>query len=361
MPSLMFRFAVGLSRHDLPHYDAPEGPYFHRWLPNGEMDAIDITNGNGLASLKLWFERTGFMDGGFIRYDRKRTEVDPNIMFRQGKLKAGALRGKAVINILLDSEISAIESDSQGSDEYVSAAKKIGKVLQPPLNNFISLLRTKYGQYWLQPLEHWDSRYQSIGADCSSSLFLHWSNDNGTTWNRFKPNESSVMMTVGARTFEECITLSDWEDIKKTFSPTKAPSLAATILSSALEFMDRELYRQAFIEGITALEIAISEFISKKATNNMISESIKSFFQLPLRAQVSTLAISCNLIATQKIDETILSIEVRNEIVHEGKNPSEQNIKLLPALFQMVAAFLEEGTYKFPSINGGNVLYPEAT
>lgn len=359
MPDLMLRFAVHLKRNDFPDYVAPEGPYFHRWLPDGEVDAVSIAKEGASISVKLWFERTGYVDGGWIRYDPKRSEIDPKIMCRQGKIQAGRLRGNAIVNILDDDELSAIVNNSEGSDKYISAAKKIIRLLHPILHNFIITLQTKYGQYWLKTLKYWDSRGESIGSYCSSGLSLHWSNDGGSTWNRFKPGELSVHISAGGRNFEEYVTAKDWNEIKTGFSSTRIASLASIILLGAHEFEDQEQYRQAFIEGTTALEIAINEYIRKRTTVNPIIDSVQPFFSLPIHTQLSTLAVGCNLINNDDVNYAIAAIRIRNEIVHEGKHPSDDNVKLLPPLFRVVAAFLEDGTYKFPSINGGNVQYPD--
>ncbi len=59
------------------------GPLFYRWLPDGEKNAITLSTNDDNANLKVWFERYGFVDGGFVRFSYDRREVTPDIIHTQ--------------------------------------------------------------------------------------------------------------------------------------------------------------------------------------------------------------------------------------------------------------------------------------
>ena len=87
MPTQSFRFGRWLRRYDLS--SEIEGPRFHRWLPNGESDALVLKTDDPAADLRVWFERQGRMDGAFFQFAHKEQSFDPAVITRQGVLEAG--------------------------------------------------------------------------------------------------------------------------------------------------------------------------------------------------------------------------------------------------------------------------------
>jgi len=78
---------LGMWLHSFQEYNLmqPHGPYFTRWLPDGEKDAIRIPSAEPGTSISVWTVRRGYTgDQALIEYDSDRSEVDPAIMERQG-------------------------------------------------------------------------------------------------------------------------------------------------------------------------------------------------------------------------------------------------------------------------------------
>src|SRR5947209_19407465 len=74
------------------------GPMFHRWLPDGEADAISLQTADSPKSdLSVWFERRGYMDGNRIKYDHERHEIDAAKTPWNGSLCGGYLTGLLVL------------------------------------------------------------------------------------------------------------------------------------------------------------------------------------------------------------------------------------------------------------------------
>ena len=95
MSTLLLKFKINLEEHNGSTYSKHKGPLFHRWLPDGEKDAIILDTGDTNAELRVWFERFGCIrkDGNFITYDYERREVDADIMLKQAVLEAGPIMG----------------------------------------------------------------------------------------------------------------------------------------------------------------------------------------------------------------------------------------------------------------------------
>jgi hypothetical protein len=71
MKSLLIQVGINLEDYRIPEYIRPNGPYFHRWLPNGEEDAIQLETGDSNSNLRVWFKRRGVIKNGFVEYDSK--------------------------------------------------------------------------------------------------------------------------------------------------------------------------------------------------------------------------------------------------------------------------------------------------
>src|SRR5579864_6811086 len=194
MPTLLLKFYVYLKRlYAMRNF---EGPLFHRWLPDGEKDALVLDVGTENALLKVWFERRGFLEGGLIQYDVTRKEVDPAVIATQAALTAGSLFGSLEIQGLTEEEVTPIRENKIGDASYITLGDRvINKLIYPSVNRFITTLRGKYGQYWIRELPKWDSRNGTLGAYCHS-LLLKWSLDQGATWSDFLPDQPMAYTTA---------------------------------------------------------------------------------------------------------------------------------------------------------------------
>ena len=358
---IKIRFRIHLENYNV-HELLRSGVIFNKWLPDGANDAINVPVNHATNKLQIWFERRGYLENSFIRYDHQRSEVDPAVMTRQGKLEAGPLRGEAVFTSVSNEELIAVKEGLVGSEEYLALGKRIIEFLYPPLSNFISILRTQYGQYWLQKLDSWDSRKQSLGDYCRSTLDLLWSED-GEQWDRFAPTELQAMVYVSklpGRGYEEYLTKADWECLSNSFNPYESPSLAAVILGRAHEFYDSGELRQSFVEGVTALEVALSEYVSKKLVHHpqtlVAASNILNDSKTGVQEKFTWVSAISGLISDEAFAKTIEAIKTRNDIIHKGFMPNVSAGKALRVLFETVKVFLCLDEYKFPVLTNSNML-----
>ncbi len=365
MPKLLLKFAIDLDEMSSSHF-GHHGPQFHRWLPDGEKDAIVLDTSDSNAILKVWFERRGFVDGGLIRYDRKRREVDPGIVPKQAVLDAGPLMGLLGIHEISEEELVPLRENKSGDDVYKALGKKAIKLICPPVSNLINIIRTNYGQYWVPEFEGWDSRQRSVGGYCRFVLNMKWSLDEGGTWTDFiadkEPSAGIVVVIQSDKSFREFISKEDWGEIARVIREGYKPSGAASILARAHQLLDGGNLKYAFIEGVSALELSLGDFVrSNLQTEARLSEDMKSFWNLPLRSQLIAIAIGRKEIPLEKLKDSLEAIEIRNKVIHEGLNPLENASTKLSRLLEVIAGLLSGPSFRFPQGNPGNALRPVET
>jgi len=354
MAKILLKFYIYLKNYDYEPFPCPHGPLFHRWLPRGEIDAITLDTGDENAKLRVWFDRFGYVDGRGIRFSLKKKEVDPKIVPTQAVLDGGPLIGNLEIRNISDKIVKCLENNKIGNDVYENFGKKVVKMIYPAVRKFLDNLRTKYGQYWIPNIEKWDSRNNSLGAYCCN-LQIKWSLDNGANWEVFIPNKSvsSIAVTINKR-FDKYLTEDDWNELKNTKELEEA-SLASNILSQACRFWDQGNLRNALVEGITALETAVHDFMKKKfAVSNSLYREIASVRGLPFKTQVILATTFAGLSSIRDIEKVVTAYEIRNKVVHEGENlPSDITEKLV-ALLKVTGMLIQGSNFRLLSSNPGN-------
>lgn len=360
MTILLLKFEIHLEKYDIPSILQHHGPLFHRWLPEGKKDAIILDTGDPNADIKVWFEQWGLVDNGWIKFSYDRREVDPKIIPTQAILDAGPLMGILEIKGVSEEELTNLRKNKVGDTRYIALGKRVVKrLLYPPVDRFVNVLRTNYGQYWIREISKWDSSEESLGNYCRS-LKLQWSLDNGKTWAPFVPNKSVIMLkSTIHRSYSEYLTKEDWQELVKVAQEGYEPSPAAFVLSLSHQLSNQGNLKHAFIEGVSALEIALNEFIYQKLHGTEpLLKSMSAFWSLPLPAKVTTVATILGKISLQNIEYTINAIDIRNKIVHEGWEPPNDDktkIKLF-GLLNTTASLLSGPRFRFPSANSGNAM-----
>ena len=349
MTTLLVKSQLNLtSSWQAPYSLLPNGPLFSRWLPDGEKDAICLLRSESLC-VKVWFERLGFERDGFIRFDSKRREIDPEALSRQFPVDGGPMM--AQLEWKNFSEADTIRNAAQGDEGLVRLARQIADdLLYPSLSRFADILRTNYGQYWLVPIKKWDSRTENLGSYCSH-LNLSWSLDNGQTWQELLPEKpvSTFRVAVGAR--DRNISFQDWQELQRAVEEGYHPSVAAQITSDAHSLLDGGDLKHALIEGVTALEVAIKQFIDRKTkAGNVPGEELKAFWDLPRKTQLAALAVNMAGLDPNDLALALQAIEMRNDVVHEGYVPPPDTQGMVAALLRVTSTFLQGPPFKFPSI-----------
>jgi hypothetical protein len=367
MQKLIISFAISLENYSTDQFFRPHGPLFHRWLPNGENDTLAIDTGHQNIELKLWFARKGHIRNGFIEYDDERHEVDENIVKRQAVLDAGPLFGKLIFSNIEDADAEVLQHNRINDARYIQLGKNVYNLLFPVLTRFITILRTNYGQYWIRELEPWDSRTYPLGYYCSTFLNMHWSLDNEQTWNSFKPSDGPIKITVPKSSeddFQQYLLPEDYNCIGNLLNQGFSPSFAATALGSAHQLLDQGNLRFALIQAVIALELALQEFHSSKfKADQELFKKMKSFWDLPLRAQMLATVSSLPEFDIEAVKSANKAIDMRNNVVHDGWMPphNRDTFKTIRDFLKLISLLIGGPKFKFPKdARGRNKLYPSS-
>jgi hypothetical protein len=331
--------------------DSEVGPRFHRWLPNGEADAVrfDVEG----AKVSVWFERRGSTAAGWFVYSEySQTELDVDIISRQGWLHAGHLLGTLRLSVA-EHELQAIERSQLGEAEYVSTGKRLVNILDGAIASFVELLRVKFGQFWLPSHERWDSRGSSLGLHCDR-LQMRWRLVGQGEWRRFKPNESSQSVSFRQKDHDDCITESDWRELQNGQLPQVLP-LGAHLLARGNELWNLGHRRQAIIESCTALELAIHDRLSKLPVAKASESYAASISAQTSVSQQAWMLGSLTGFDPATLDMGLQAINLRNAIVHEGKDVMDRDGTKLDALIALTGHLLGF-PMKRPAFASGNSL-----
>ena len=364
MATLIITLIIPLERHDLEEFVRPHGPIFHRWLPDGEKDSISIKTKSRNAKILVWFERCGFVQDGLICFDYKKRETDSTIIKRQAKLDAGPLRVKIKLKGITTKDIEVLKKNKKGDDNYLRIGKRLLKILYESLTPFIDTLRLYYGQYWLQKLNKWDSKDMSLGS-YFRNLNAKFSIDQGKTWKDFIPDEllgTVRLVSIIQRDFGSYLSKDCWKDLDNSDLSEFKSTLAVNLLQAAHQLKNEGDYKQAIIEGNTSLEVAISDLFKKRFTlSKLLKKEMESFWQLPLRAQLTVISSLIGDLREEDIENAIFIVKIRNKIVHEGFSPKNDfdTEKKLNSLFTIIAKMISNKPIRFPQVNSSNTLFSE--
>lgn len=361
MPVITLKFAKDLDEHK--DFQRHFGARFHRWLPDGEKDAIIIQSKYSNAKVKLWFQRLGYVSNGMIEYDAKRKEVDHAIMTKQGLLESGPLHGKIESLEITDEELRVLEEKRIGDKAYQDLGKRIAKIIDPILIKFFYILRIHFGQYWLPDFEKYDSVKGSIGHHLRF-LWITWSKNDDHPWEEFTPDNEHPTVDVSFsdyKSFFDLIKESDWRNLQDLMKEDHEKSLAAVTLARTHQYLVEGDIRRAFVEGVTALELAIEEFMKTKLEDNvLLKDNVQGFWNLSISAQLISVAVTLGILKDD-IENTITSIKWRNRIVHYGWEPEfYPSRKNLFSLLRTTAILLNGPMFKFPDAGGNAILSQES-
>ena len=191
---------------------------------------------------------------------------------------------------------------------------------------------------------------------------MKWSTDNGQTWNDFLPDTGSqVVLTVTLdNDFSDYLNSYDWAEIRRRVQKDDSISPASYITSRVHSYEDQKDIRRAFIEGISALEIALKSHVDDRDKNGDFSEHINQFRDKNrIPTQFVIMALHKGTISKKDIKSVIKAIKIRNKIIHENYEPRFDEIQYLYTLCRVLPKILPgPSKWKFPSIHHGNQLLP---
>jgi len=358
---LLLKFTIGLEDTNISESTRWHGPLFHRWLPDGEKDAISLGTNDLDAELKVWFEKQGFADRTFRAPDKK--QDSDHIISEIGKIDAGPLKGLLAIKNLSQEELDTLSDNKIGDNIYIKLGKRIVKqLIYKPVNNFLKILRINYGQYWIKEMREWDSRKIGLGHYCKL-MYLQWSLDGGKNWSEFIP-EKGIAMTLSLEVgsgYLDYITQTDWKELEE-ITNNYCPSLASIVLSRSHQLLDQGDIRYALLEAVTAFELSVPDYLRNKLSGYAELDSFIEDFtnrnRNPLIMKIFSAFLS-DEISLQTLEECLKAIEWRNKIIHEGKILPDNFEFTIETLQKTVEKFISGPRQRFPSGANSNSIMIE--
>jgi hypothetical protein len=215
-------------------------------------------------------------------------------------------------------------------------------------NTLIAHCRALKGQFWINTL-------RTDATNLSSELLRLKS--------RIRVGESEwVICTCSGGGYsrawspgrQRCITENDWNSMRAAVATGRRPALVGTLLTIAEELEDQRHFRAALIEAVSALEIAVTQFVSK-------SNSADWFYQNPERFGVDsieqhrehlgfsgTMSYLFPMIFTEEqVPTTTLkdcreAIAERNNVIHSGQRTvSPDKLSRYLKAIRQICDFLE--------------------
>jgi hypothetical protein len=369
MPTLKLAFHIHLDGHQLPSMLQPKGPLFSRYVPDGKSDAVVLTIEGDPHVIRVWFERRAVNDGDFLKWTHNGDQFDPTIMRRQAKLDAGPLFGDLLMPDVSDAEMTALlrnpkavgETFGQGVIEdpaYIGFAKRVIEHVQPPVSRFLSTLRNQFGQHWLFELRRWDSRTMTLGNYCAGAFGLRWWHEQRQVWCHLLPTDMGATITAKrapGREYEEYLTEVDWARLKASRC-LKDVATEVQLLGNSSRSLDAGDYRQAFVEAISALEVAVGNRLTSQ--NNVIKGAIQSFQDRETqRAQIAVVMLALGE-AEEAIENALDALRLRNKVVHEGYRPTSDDTNTLRKVLRTIGKISGIDEIKSPVLTNSNLLGP---
>jgi len=195
---------------------------------------------------------------------------------------------------------------------------------------------------------------------------MKWSNDEGMTWNDFKPTQlvmiSKAYMGSKQNYIKDYLTKKDWEKLNLEVNAEFQYSLSKELCVKAWQHFDQKDIKHAIIEGVTALEVCISEIINQGLVRlNTTIDKIEDFKHSRLATKLTIVCSLKPIVTETELSHSIEIYNIRNKLVHEGEEPPEWG-KIQPkfkSLLNTISKLTMDKKFKFPSANPGNACLSE--
>lgn len=356
MPTLLLRFAIVLENPSVPPYDPAtgerrRGPLFHRWLPTGPDDGIELPLDEPGLDLRVWFEPHGYEKDGRIIFDYERQELGVARISACPVLDAGPLLGLVRATEVDEECLLALREGRMDQPGCVLFARKLAAALHRPLSRVIETLRTNYGQYWINPLTEWNPRESSLARHFRQVIQTQWSLDEGTTWADFAPEQAPPVNepSTAPEDFGDLLSAGDWRALEQCLREGYEPHFGASLISRCHQSVTAGDCLGAIILARDAIEVCLSEFIQRKTRlNKSLTERLDAFHALPLPARLAAVGTLTEAFSPQDLESITKLLEIHRKLVREGWMPPANVGSEVARVLRIICVLLPGPSFKFP-------------
>jgi hypothetical protein len=334
--------------------------HFARWLPLGEEDAIWIPD-DGL-DVKLWFNIDATRWAiqipeeeipRYIAVPAHRIQVDLTIRdVRTELLEYMATR---------DFGRAPSEEGASIQSEYQTLGTRVLDATLPHLNRLLAYARALKGHYWIAEYaidyDRMGSFFQQVNAKAKD--------ESGRRF-RFQPTTGDrFVITVDSENDKRLITREEWEQVRAFVTGRRRPPIIDSLLANAEELRAKGHRRSALIEAITALEMAVSDFVrapdAQRAFGAVLAERLSvdslgaQYDHLGFSGTIRYLLPSIipdSVVPTDVFRACQLAIDERHNVVHNAQRDVSEvklrralrGVRRLVQILRRVTAETREGT-----------------
>jgi len=353
MPTLIVRHRIPVTNMEWA------GPtvWFEKWIPEDETNALTRIDGN--ISTRLWTERSCV------------SSIEPVTDDYISKLMNIGVQCFLIDVIIADvpEELASFIYQERNSpkeehgdigpshvdfdrlrSEYTALGHKVLGAALGLYNRLLAFARNHKGQYWipLRPVNtnRMSSNNTEFRAKVQSEHF---------DWVRWCPYsiDHFIAYTPGRGI---SLTAKDWIDAQQFVAGKGRPDIVLELLANAQLLIDNGQRRSAIIEGVSALELALTRF-SQAPDLIQIAEEFRRDEPGGLRKAVEHLGFTTSLryllpLLFRDLDRDVLSAcieaaDVRNNVVHNGqRDVQEALIRPMIGNIRKACVYMAERTSK---------------
>ncbi len=312
----------------------PFGFGFSFWVPLSTEHDIYINKDN--MQIRVWFDRKNFHGGETLLQKIKQLVnaalIGVNIDILKRNVPEELVdfiyqeKDRPVIGI----ELNPNPNYSKSRQAYDELCQEILTTAIDSFNRLIAYFKLEKGQFWL---EQRMVNFGRMASDFNEFRAQIKCGDRG--WVRWAPTQSTTIIGT-VPDDSRLVSESDWPEAVDFIKGDHRPTLFRELLSNAETLASLGFRRSAIIEGVAALEVAISGFArdpKAEAFSGRLSEDMN---KKSLKTQIEHLGISGTirylfplLFDKDKLPAEVLrrcqeAYDIRGNVVHHGQREVDE-------------------------------------
>ncbi len=309
---------------------------FHGWLPVNEPI---ISEDDGKV-IKIWFDLTNTSHKSLNEVKKQQ-----NVLVRSAYVDLTLKNFDENLIEVLKANRKLEESEKKileplGQEVYLAVTDKINR-----LTDWANSVKQ---QYWLAniPVELGKVYPFNIESD-AKAIILPESENEWFRWNPIRSQGIKVVMTHQ----DSYITIEDWPKLTEFVNSKRRTNLKFELISRAFTLNGLTLRTNALIDGVTALEISISDFakspnldqikfehLLKRINVNSLENALKHLGFSRFVQYLLPLILDEKIIAKMELETINNALVSRNNVVHNGQRELDESksIKYLVSIKNLI-------------------------
>lgn len=309
---------------------------FHKWLP---IDDPIISEDANLV-VKIWLDSSNTTHSSEVDLTKQKNVLVESVFVD--------VTIKEIENNLIDRILGKETATEEEQSKITELGTLVYSAVTSKINRLIDWANSMKHQYWLANLPVDIGRILHFNIETKAKAIVL--PESANIWFNWHP-KTQQHLTVVITSDETYINREDWQSMREYVNSEKRIKFKYELISRAFILNSVSLRTNALVDAVTALEIAISDFVKLPAIDSINYEKVLSsigvsnldvafehlkfstFIQylLPLILDEKTIA---------EIDFVCISeaLQARNNIIHNGQRDIDKNksIKYLVSIRKLI-------------------------